>query len=90
MSEPHVTLDPQSLNPVELKLQDALEDQLSSALQAAVERIEAAYAGQSVQEVADQLLVEAKHGLHPDIAAGWEPDPGQLLEVAEQIVARAR
>ena len=90
MSEPHVTLDPESLNPVELKLQDALEDQLSSALQAAVERVEAGYAGQSVAEVADALLAETRYGLHPDIAGGWQPDPGQLTEVAEQIVARAR
>lgn len=90
MSEPHVTLDPSTLNPVELKLQDALEDQLSSALQAAVERVEAGYSGQSVDELAEQLLTETRFGLHEDIAAGWQPDPGQLREVAEEIISRTQ
>jgi hypothetical protein len=88
MSEPHVTLDPSTLNPVEQKLQGALEDQLSSALQAAVERVEAGYAGQSVEQVAEQLLEQTRYGLHEDIASGWQPDPGQLQQVAREIVAR--
>ena len=37
MLEPHITLDPHSLNPVEEKLRGALEDQLTSALQAATD-----------------------------------------------------
>jgi len=35
MAEPQISLDPQSLSPVEEKLRGALESQLSSALQAA-------------------------------------------------------
>src|SRR5438046_7057828 len=39
MSEPHVTLDPDSLGPVGRKLREPLEEQLSSALQAAAHRV---------------------------------------------------
>ena len=89
MAEPHVTLDPQSLNPVEQKLRGPLEDQLSSALQAATVKIRQKYAGESVEQVTDMLLDQAKAGLHPDIAAGFHPDHAQLRHVAEEIVARA-
>ena len=87
MSEPQVTLDPNSLNPVEEKLRGPLEEQLSSALQAATEKIRQAYAGESVDEVARMLLDGAREGLHPDIAAGFRPDTAQLRQVAEAIVA---
>jgi hypothetical protein len=86
MSEPQVSLDAADLSPVEQKLQGALEDQLTSALQAAADKITSAYAGESADRVAAMLLVETKAGLHPDIAAGWVPDPRQLHQVAEQIV----
>ncbi|MET0420029.1 MAG: hypothetical protein ABW022_28790 [Actinoplanes sp.] len=88
MAEPQVTLDPRSLNPVEDKLRGPLEDQLTSALQAATERIRHGYAGESVDQVTEQLLDGTKAGLHPDIAAGFHPDPDQLRHVAEAIVAQ--
>jgi hypothetical protein len=89
VAEPHITLDPNSLNPVEQKLRGPLEDQLSSALQAATTKIEQTYAGESVDQVTSMLLEQSKAGLHPDIAAGFNPDHGQLRHVAEEIVQRA-
>jgi hypothetical protein len=86
MSEPQVSLDAATLSPVEQKLQGALEDQLTSALQAAADTITSAYAGQNADQVTAMLLAETKAGLHPDIAAGWVPDQRQLHQVAEQIV----
>lgn len=87
MVEPHVSLDPGTLGPVERKLQGPLEEQLTSALQAAADRVAARYAGQGVDEVAALLLAEARDGLHPDIAAGFTPDPAELRRVAAAIVA---
>lgn len=87
MAEPQVTLDPRSLNPVEEKLRGPLEDQLTSALQAATEKTRRAYAGESVDRVTEMLLERTREGLHPDIAAGFSPDPDQLRRVAETIVA---
>ena len=88
MDEPHISLDPRTLSPVEQKLRGPLEEQLTSALQAATERISGAYAGESVDEVTRMLLEETKSGLHPDIAAGFSPDHAELRHVAEAIVAR--
>jgi hypothetical protein len=88
MSEPQVTLDPNSLNPVEEKLRGPLEEQLSSALQAATEKIRQTYAGESVDEVSQMLLERTREGLHPDIAEGFRPDVAQLRQVAEAIVSR--
>jgi hypothetical protein len=88
MGEPHVTLDPDSLNPVEERLREPLQEQLSSALQAATERIEEEYAGQSADEVVRMLDEETRRGLHPDIAAGFAPDHAELCRLAEVIVAR--
>ncbi|MFF5082837.1 hypothetical protein ACFY36_37840 [Actinoplanes sp. NPDC000266] len=87
MAEPQVTLDPQSLNPVEEKLREPLEEQLTSALQVATDKLRHEYAGQSVDEVTTVLLEETKSHLHPDIAAGFHPDHYQLRQVAEAIVA---
>ena len=87
MVEPQISLDAQTLSPVEEKLRGPLEDQLTSALQAATDRITEGYAGQSVDEVARMLLEQTKAGLHPDIAAGFTPDAAQLRHVAEAIVA---
>jgi hypothetical protein len=88
MTEPRVTFDPDDLDPVQRKLHAALEEQLTSALRAAAERIDAAYAGESVDEVCRRLFEETKSGLHPDIAAGFHPDHAELCQVAELIVRR--
>jgi hypothetical protein len=85
MAEPQVTLDPHSLNPVEEKLRGPLEDQLTSALQAATDKTRHAYAGETVDQVTGLLLQRTRDGLHPDIAAGFHPDPMQLRHVAETI-----
>ncbi|MFF5292100.1 hypothetical protein [Paractinoplanes globisporus] len=89
MTEPQVTLDPASLNPVEEKLRGPLEDQLTSALRSATETTRHAYAGEPVDEVATILLERTKAALHPDIADGFHPDQAQLRHVAESIVADA-
>jgi hypothetical protein len=87
MTEPQVTLDPNSLNPVEEKLRGPLEEQLTSALKAATDQTRQTYAGESVEVVCRQLLERAKEHLHPDIAAGFQPDHDQLLQVASAIAA---
>jgi hypothetical protein len=89
MVDPQVSLDPRTLNPVEEKLRGPLEDQLTSALQAAAEKIEHEYAGQSADELTGMLLERTRRALHPDIAAGFSPDPAELHRVAEAIIARA-
>jgi hypothetical protein len=86
MAEPQVVLDPQSLNPVEEKLRGPLEEQLSSALQNATDKTRHSYAGEPVDQVTAQILERTKDGLHPDIAAGFQPDPAQLRNVAEAII----
>jgi hypothetical protein len=86
MSEPHVTLDPDQLDPVQRKLRGALEEQLSSALRAAVERVRADYDGQAVEFVCQKLLDETRAGLHPDIAQAWQPDMDEFCRVAVGIV----
>ncbi|MET0425957.1 MAG: hypothetical protein ABW046_18955 [Actinoplanes sp.] len=88
MSEPHITLAPQSLSPVEEKLRGPLEEQLTSALKVAKDKIEHEYAGESVDQVTDMLLQGTKAGLHHDIADGFHPDHTQLRQVAEAIVAQ--
>lgn len=85
-TDPQVTLDSHALNPVEEKLRGPLEEQLTSALQAATDKIRHGYAGESVDEVTRQLLDGTRSGLHPDIAAGFHPDHTQLRRVAESIV----
>ena len=89
MAEPQITLDSRSLTPVEEKLRGPLEDQLSSALQAAIDKIASRYAGESADEVARMLLDQTRAGLHPDIAAGFAPDQDELRRVAETIVSRS-
>jgi hypothetical protein len=86
MSEPHVTLDPSGLDPVGRKLHDPLQEQLTSALRAATERVRAGYAGEPVEQVCQRLLDETRSGLHPDIAAGFEPDMAEFCRVAVAIV----
>jgi hypothetical protein len=86
MVEPQITLDAANLSPVEQKLQGPLEDQLTSALQAASEKVTHEYAGESVDQVAVMLLEQTKSGLHHDIADGFTPDPTELRRVAQAIV----
>ncbi|WBB67538.1 hypothetical protein [Micromonospora sp. WMMD812] len=86
MSEPHVTLDPRGLDAVQQKLRGPLEDQLTSALQAATDRVRAGYAGEPVEQVCQRLLDETRAGLHPDIAAGFNPDMDEFCRVAVAIV----
>jgi hypothetical protein len=87
MVEPQVTLDSAELSPVEAKLQGPLEDQLTSALQAATDKIRHRYAGEPADVITAQLVAETKAGLHPDIAAGWSPDPAEMRQLAEAIVS---
>ena len=86
MVEPHIHLDPASLSPVEEKLRGPLEEQLTSALQHAADKVTHDYTGEPVDTVAVQLLEQTRAGLHPDIAAGFTPDQGELRRVAEAIV----
>lgn len=85
MDEPHVTLRPDAHNEVEQRLHEPLEEQLTSALRAAAQRVRDQYAGEPVDEVYRRLLDETKAGLHPDIASGFTPDPDELRRVAEAI-----
>ncbi|ABP55413.1 hypothetical protein [Salinispora tropica] len=84
MSEPHVTLEPHDA--VQEKLRGPLEEQLTSALQAATDRVRESYAGEPVEQVCQQLLDETRAGLHPDIAAGFQPDMDEFCRVAVAIV----
>jgi hypothetical protein len=88
MSEPHVTLDPSGLGPAQRKLRGPLEEQLTSALRAAADRVRAAYAGEPVEEVCRQLLDETRSGLHPDVAAAFAPDMDEFCRIAVAIVRR--
>jgi hypothetical protein len=90
MAELHVSLDSSQLNAVERKLQEPLEQQLTSALQRAAERVSERYAGQSEDEVVGWLLEEARSALHPDIAAGFEPDEAQLHMMARAVMRGER
>jgi hypothetical protein len=90
MVDPQVSLDPQTLSPVEEKLQGPLEEQLTSAMQHAADKITQGYAGESVDQVEVMLLDQTRSGLHPDIAAGFTPDPTELRRVAEAIVHSGR
>ena len=85
MVKPRARLDPASLGPVE-KLRGPLEDQLTSALNAAVDKVDDQYQGEGVDQVAEDLMEETKGGLHPDIAAKIAPDKSQMRSVAETIV----
>ncbi len=89
MVSPRVKLDPAvSLGSVE-KLREPLEDQLTSALQNAVTKVDDHYHGESVAAVEDELLKATKTGLHPDVAKAFTPDQEQLHDVAAQIVKDA-
>ena len=85
MVSPRVKLDPDtSLGPVE-KLRGPLEDQLTSALRNAVDKVDDRYDGESVEVVEEELLKATKAGLHPDVAKAFAPDREQLHEVAATI-----
>lgn len=84
MSEPHVTLEPRDA--VQKKLRGPLEEQLTSALQSATDRVRKSYDGEPVEQVCQRLLDETRAGLHPDIAAGFQPDMDEFCRVAVAIV----
>jgi hypothetical protein len=86
MSEPHVSLDPSGLSPSQQRLRGPLEEQLTSALRVAAERVSAEYAGEPVETVCQRLVDETRAGLHPDVAAGFQPNPEELRRVAAAIV----
>jgi hypothetical protein len=86
MVKPRVHLDPASLGPVE-NLRQPLEDQVNSALQVAVDKVEKHYDGEDVDQVTEDLVEGTKAGLHPGVAAAITPDAGQLRSVASTIVA---
>lgn len=89
VNPPRIKLDPDtSLGPVE-KLREPLEDQLTSALRVAVDKVEDQYAGESVDQVQKDLLEATKAGLHPDVAEAIEPNPQQMRTVAAGIVEEA-
>ncbi len=90
MENLHVSLDSSQLNPVELKLQEPLEEQLTSALKRAATVVGEDYRGQSEDEVARLLLREARSALHPDIAEGFQPDEEKLREVARAVMRGER
>jgi hypothetical protein len=85
MVKPRIQLDPASLGSVE-NLRAPLEDQLNSALDAAVDNVDEQYHGEDVEQVAEELLDGTKAGLHSDIAAAMTPDEAQLRSVAATIV----
>jgi hypothetical protein len=88
MTEPHVALAQSDLGTMPEKLRGPLEEQLSSALQRAIEVVSGDYHGEPVDEVAARVLDETRSALHPDIAAAFTPEPGQMRRVAEVIVER--
>lgn len=90
MAEPHVTLTQPTLDPVPERLRGPLEEQLSSALQRAVEVVSGDYHGEPVEEVGARLLREARSALHPDIAEAFDPDPAELRRLARTVVERSR
>lgn len=85
MSQPHVTLDPAGLGPTERKLRGPLEEQLTSALRAATDRVRAGYAGEPAEQVCQRLLDETRSGLHPDVAQAFQPDMDEFCRIAAAI-----
>ena len=81
LAEAHVTLETEP-GTIEDELHDPLEEQLTSALRAAVERLAGTVTGQPVDQVYDELVRATGDGLHPDIAARFEPDEAELRRVA--------
>lgn len=87
VESPHVSIDPRSLPPAARKLREPLEEQLTSALRVATERVRGEYTGGTSAEVCDRLLAATRELLHPDIAAAFQPDRGEFCRVAHTIVA---
>ncbi len=85
MSDFHVSLDSSQLDATERKLQDPLEEQLSSALEAAASRVNEEYDGESVEEVQTKLVEETCVGLHPDIAERFPLSEEEVRPIAEAI-----
>ena len=85
MVKPRVRVSSE-LGPIE-NLRGPLEEQLTSALDAAVEKVDGRYDGEGPDQVAADLLASTKAALHPDIAEAIAPDQQQLRSVADTIVA---
>jgi hypothetical protein len=90
MTEMHVSLDTGDLSAVERKLQEPLEAQLTSALEAAANRVAEQYDGQGEDEVVSWIMRETREGLHPDIAEGFQPDEAKLRQVAQAVMRGER
>lgn len=86
MADLHVSLDSSDLNPVERKLQEPLEDQLTSALKHAAAQVAQHYDGRSEDEVVQWLLRETRDALHPDVAEGFQPDEQRMRLVARAVI----
>lgn len=80
-SDAHVTLRTEP-GTIEDELHDPLEEQLTSALRAAVDRLAGNVTGQPVEQVYEELVRATGDGLHPDIAARFEPDEAELRRIA--------
>jgi hypothetical protein len=85
MVKPRVHLDPASLGRME-KLREPLEDQVTSALHLAMDKVDESYHGEDVEQVTDELIEQTKAGLHPEVAAAIAPDEQHLRSVAATIV----
>ena len=68
------------------KLRGALEDQLTSALANAVDKVDGDYHNESEHNVMEELMASTKDSLHPDIAEALTLDETQLRSVAAEIV----
>jgi hypothetical protein len=90
MTELHVSLDGSRLQPVERKLQEPLEEQLTSALKHGAEVVARDYSGQTEDEVAQWILREARSALHPDVAEGFRPAAADLRAVAQAVLRGER
>ncbi len=83
-SEPSITLRTEP-GTIEDDLRGPLEEQLTSALQAAISRLTDEAKGLSVDEVYEKLRAGISDGLHPDIAARFSPNEAELRAIATQL-----
>lgn len=84
MEEPEITVRTEP-GTVEDRLHDSLEQQLTSALRAAIHRLDGTVVGMDVPAVRERLVEETRAGLHPDIAARFEPSRYEMTAIAAQL-----
>ncbi|HEY3501873.1 MAG TPA: hypothetical protein VGN37_03665 [Actinocatenispora sp.] len=84
MEEPEIVVRAEP-GTIEDRLRDPLEKQLTSALRAAIHRLADDVVGMDVAEVVDWLVAETRDGLHPDIAARFEPSRYEMAAIAGQL-----